>query len=415
MIDLTQTQFTDYLVGQFMDKTQQLVTVLIHIPGAGVLSKIGGHSYEDADIYFDGDTPVMIQTQVSDTFDVLQIKSCTINLYVRNYLGNILFTGDARNLIVNVWKGNKCLFAGFIECNIYNQPYNKRYDSLSLQATDALATLQYYPYRGIQTQQDYDEFRSQADKVSFETVVSNILGKLPCLDLLNERANSIYYDGSVRTSSTAAATSIFTDCYIYDLLWAGEEKDDLMHEDEVLEESLKFFDLHILQDGCNFYIYNWQTIKNRQTIDWNPIAISDSYYVSNSKMIVFEDEAREALVDVSDSTNIIPGNLLEIGYEDEISYFRGNYINYEYAVLPDNSTQHTGKWRYADLSDWIFLNVVNDTIYILVQDSAGNYVVTELKEAPQQCYDTSTGDFVYTYYEVSGTEYIVVSTENTED
>ena len=385
------------LVGQFKDKCQELVTVLIHIPGAGVLSKIGGNSYEDADIYFDADSPVTIKTEVTDTFDVLQIKSCTINLYVRTYLGNILFTGDARNLIVNVWKNNKCLFSGFIEPNVYNQPYNKRYDSLNLQATDAIATLQYYPYRGIQTQQDYDEFRSYADKVSFETVVSNVLGKLPVLDLLNERPNSIYYDGSIRTSSTAAATSIWTDCYIYDLLWAGEEKDDLMNDDQVLEELLKYLDLHIIQEGCNFFIYNWATIRNRQTIDWYPIAISDSYYVSNSKMMFFDGDAREALVSVTDSTDVIPGNPLEIGYEDEINYVNGAYVNYQYAVLPDESTARTGKWRYADLGDWDFLyRQINgeDKFFILVQDPDGSYRLEELKLAPDQCYNEGyVGDF----------------------
>jgi hypothetical protein len=150
-------------------------------------------------------------------------------------------------------------------------------------------------------------------------------------------------------------------------------------------------------------------------IDWYPLVITEGYYVSQSKMIMSSGNAREMLIDVNDSDNTIPGNLLETDYDDAISYLNGKYINYEYAVLPDNSTMHTGNWRYADLSDWMFLDVTDDKVYILVQDSDGNYVVAELKEAPEQCFDPSTGEFIYTYYVVDDDEYIVVDDENTED
>jgi hypothetical protein len=128
-----------------MTKTNQTILVIIKIPGAGALPRIGGHSYEESDIYF-GSDPIEIETSFDDSFEVMITKSCKINLFTKKYLGDLLFTSDSRNIIVNVWEiGNdnyqKCLFSGFLEPNIYNQPYNHTYDALTLNCTCALCTL----------------------------------------------------------------------------------------------------------------------------------------------------------------------------------------------------------------------------------------------------------------------------------
>ena len=411
MIDLTQNSYQDYLVGQFMDRTQQSIFVIFHIPNAGTLKRIGGRSYEEADVYFSGDSPVEITTEVSDTFDVSLMKMCTVNLLVKKHLA-LLFTGDPRKIICNVFRRErqgtmKLLFAGFVEPNIYNQPYVDNYDSLSVTCTDALATCQYYPYRQLQTKSQYDEYKNQADKITFEAIISNILGKLPNLNLLSDTPNSIYYDGSVRPSENAHPTSIFTDVNVYELLFLGEDKDDLLQENEVLDEVLKYLSLHIIQQGADFFIFSWASIKNRQTIDFYPMCISDAYYVSSSKMIIFEGEARELLVNVSDDSDTLPGNLLDTEYENDISYLNGKYVNYEVSVLPDNSKARTGNWRYADLSDWPFLDAVDSSVYVLAQDAEGNYNIEELRLAPEQCFDAS-GNFIYSTYNVIDNDYTVI-------
>lgn len=125
MIDLTQDIQQDYLIGEFKTKNGQIILLIIYIPGAGPLKRIARESTEDADIYFAQD-PIEIQTEVSDTFTTIMTKSCKISLYCKNHLADLLFTGDARNIIVNVWQiaadgYQKCLFSGFLEPNVYNQ------------------------------------------------------------------------------------------------------------------------------------------------------------------------------------------------------------------------------------------------------------------------------------------------------
>ena len=205
-----------------------------------------------------------------------------------------------------------------------------------------------------------------------QSIFTSIFARLPRLNLLTEGGNKIYYDGSIRTGENASPTSIFTDVYLYEMMFGGggesKSKDDLSTEEVVIEDILKYFDLHIVSDGYNFFIFNWLSIKNRQTINWYPINFDDSYYVSQSKMMMFEGDAVELLVNTSDSTDTLPGNALETGYEDAIVYRDGKYINQQYAILPDDTSVLTGSWRYADLSDFDFLKSGND-YYIFTQDA----------------------------------------------
>lgn len=408
MIDLTQDIQQDYLIGEFKTKNGQIILLIIYIPGAGPLRRIARESTENADIYFAQD-PIEIQTEVSDTFTTIMTKSCKISLYCKNHLADLLFTGDARNIIVNVWQiaadgYQKCLFAGFVEPNVYNQQFAVNYDTLTLNCTCPLCTFQYYPYKNIQTKDAYTSFVQSAGKVSIQSIFTSIFSRLPKLNLLTENGNNIYFDGSIRPNANSYATALFTDVYLYELMFAGESKDELNTEEEIIESILKYFDLHIISDGYNFFIFNWLSIKNRQTINWYPIVFKDSYYVSQSKMMMFEGDAVELLVNTSDTSDTLPGNALSTDYESAIVYRDNKYINQEYCVLPDGTTAYTGKWRFADLSDFDFIKDDENHYYILVQDAEGNYTKEELKDAPEQCFKSSS--FIYSFFIVDEDEYI---------
>lgn len=48
---------------------------------------------------------------------------------------------------------------------------------------------------------------------------------------------------------------------ISDLLFLGDDESDVWQQDEVLEELFKYLNLHIVQDGFNFYIFSWESVK----------------------------------------------------------------------------------------------------------------------------------------------------------
>lgn len=388
-----------YIYGSFADKNNMQVRVYIKIPQTGQNILIG--SGEEPDIYFDKD-PVSISTEMDETMDVFIYHSCTIKLYIKKYMGDSLFSGFSRDVIVNVWKSGICLFAGFVEPNVYNQDYNHVYDKVTINCTDGLATLQYFPYKNIYTQSEYDAAKETANKITYSSIIGNIMSQIPKLDITNGRNNSIYYDGSIRVSASDSATEIFDKITVYELLFYGEEKDDLQNSDEIIEEILKYLDLHIVQDGTNFFIFNWQSIKNRRTINWYPICLSDTYYVAQSRMVVRNSVPRQALVSILDESSVIPGNVLPTSYEDEIVYYDNAYINWQDATLPNQTKAKTGNYRLADLTDWDFLIKNKDSI--LKTSIYGDYDETSLRTAPAQCYENE--QFKYPYYTVSQNEFL---------
>ena len=160
-------------------------------------------------------------------------------------------------MIVNVWEGDKCIFAGFVEPNIYNQPWDKEWVSLSLSCTDAVATLQYYNYQNLINEEQYNDYKMHSGSIKLITILSDMLRAIPTLDLRNGLSNIIYYDGSVRLSKTASATSIWDEVQLYELLFVGDEVDDVWTLEDAFTEILKYFNLHMRQEGLHIYIYHW--------------------------------------------------------------------------------------------------------------------------------------------------------------
>lgn len=166
--------------GQFRNIEDEMITVYIQTDrNSDTVVEIGE---EDGDIFFDKD-PINIEMDVDNTFDVMFIKSCEINLITKKYLGDTLFTGDSRAVIVNVWKGTQCVFAGFVEPNIYTQPFDHYYDSLTLNATDALGTLQYFNYGNLNDVESYNRRKNKYGEVTFSQVLNDILRSIPTMNL----------------------------------------------------------------------------------------------------------------------------------------------------------------------------------------------------------------------------------------
>ena len=59
------------------------------------------------------DGPVEIESQVSDTFDVLLKYQASVRLLVKNFTPD-LFCASCRDAVVNIYREGECLFAGFI-------------------------------------------------------------------------------------------------------------------------------------------------------------------------------------------------------------------------------------------------------------------------------------------------------------
>jgi hypothetical protein len=260
-----------YIHGSFL--SQQSDTITVHIVTGNDRTQTIEIGTEKADVYFSED-PAEIENEVNDTFDVLLRNSAKIRLLCGNLIKD-LFSTSCRDAVVNIYKNDTCIFAGFIEPQTLSQPYNNRWDELELNCIDALSALQYSKYKNVGALGVIYAFvKAEAAQRSFYDIATEILkGVTEGLDILGNQNIKFWYDGRKAVDAqTANRYQVFKQLSISDLLFLGDDESDVWQQDEVLEELLKYLNLHIVQDGFNFYIFSWESVKaTPDKIIWHDI------------------------------------------------------------------------------------------------------------------------------------------------
>jgi hypothetical protein len=287
-----------YIHGSFL--SQQSDTITVHIVTGNDRTQTLEIGTEKADVYF-SDDPAEIENEVNDTFDVLLRNSAKIRLLCGNLITD-LFSTSCRDAVVNIYKNDTCIFAGFIEPQTLSQPYNDRWDELELNCIDALSALQYSKYKNVGALGVIYAFvKAEAAQRSFYEIATEILqGVTDELDILGNQNIKFWYDGSKAVDAqTANRYQVFKQLSISDLLFLGDDESDVWQQDEVLEELLKYLNLHIVQDGFNFYIFSWESVKAApDKIIWHDI-------VANSTKTTAQQAVTIALANVADCDTTI--------------------------------------------------------------------------------------------------------------
>lgn len=287
-----------YIHGSFL--SQQSDTITVHIVTGNDRTQTIEIGTEKADVYFSED-PAEIENEVNDTFDVLLRNSAIIRLLCGNLIKDI-FSTSCRDAVVNIYKNDTCIFAGFIEPQTLSQPYNDRWDELELNCIDALSALQYSKYKNVGALGVVYAFvKAEAAQRSFYDIATEILqGVTEGLDILGNQNIKFWYDGSKAVDAqTANRYQVFKQLSISDLLFLGDDESDVWQQDEVLEELLKYLNLHIVQDGFNFYIFSWESVKaTPDKIIWHDI-------VANSTKTTAQQAVTIALANVADCDTTI--------------------------------------------------------------------------------------------------------------
>ena len=287
-----------YIHGGFL--SQQSDTITVHIVTGNDRTQTIEIGTEKADVYF-SDDPAEIENEVNDTFDVLLRNSAKIRLLCGNLITD-LFSTSCRDAVVNIYKNDTCIFAGFIEPQTLSQPYNDRWDELELNCIDALSALQYSKYKNVGALGVIYAFvKAEAAQRSFYDIATEILqGVTEGLDILGNQNIKFWYDGSKAVDAqTANRYQVFRQLSISDLLFMGDDESDVWQQDEVLEELLKYLNLHIVQDGFNFYIFSWESVKaTPDKIIWHDI-------VANGTKTTAQQAVTIALANVADCDTTI--------------------------------------------------------------------------------------------------------------
>ena len=259
-----------YLHGHFYNQKEERIEVHILTGGDRIKETVIGE--KNGELSFTDD-PVELTSQVNDTFDHLLCQQATVRLLARNFVPDF-FCASCRDAVVNIYREGKCLFAGFIEPQSYSQGYNEEFDEIELSCIDALTALQYAKYRDVGSLGVlYNVVKAEAEQRTFLAMLKEILGGVTTeLDIVGGNAMRYLYDGSKAVDDLAGNRyAIFGQLTVSELLFLGDEEDDVWQQDEVLEEILKYLNLHIVQDGLTFYLFSWESVKGDERIYWRDL------------------------------------------------------------------------------------------------------------------------------------------------
>ena len=336
------------LRGEFRDLSDELLTVLIKNGGSGDVKEIGKDG-----LYFAAD-PVQIEENIDLTQHLIR-KSATINLVVSDYLGDLLFTGAARDIVVNIWKGSECVFAGYVEPATFSQPFNSNVDEFTLNCTDYLSTLQYTSYKNI-VPLNYRRAVLEAGNVSFKEILGLIFDTKG-LNLSNNQKPRLYYDQSKGTAKGKEGT-VFDELCVSELFIIGKDEDSTWNMEDCLKEVMQYLNLHIRQEGLDFYIYDWDTLVQGKEISWldletgnvvgkqpQSIIINPSHYAGSDTDISTSDVINQFQLTCSleGQDTIIESPLAEDSLK---SHYRGQQL-----ILTEISSLGSGKSAHSAFLD----------------------------------------------------------------
>ena len=244
--------------GTFYDIDNNLITVTItKDDGTNDAVTIGGN-----DLYFAGE-PITIETNMDSTFDPIIRKSCTINLLTRNYIGDMLWSANAHDIRVEVKRGTTTIFYGFVEPNTFSQPYVEL-DEFSINCIDVLSALQYYNYKDA-TMTTYPTLKANAATVDFRSLMMDSLNNALQDDVSSYR---VLYDRSKGVTRTTTSTT-FVKLGMSENFLFGETFDDIWTSEDVVSQTLQYLNLHIIQQGKDFFIFDWDTLRKRRNTWYN--------------------------------------------------------------------------------------------------------------------------------------------------
>lgn len=236
--------------GTFKNVNNQTITVRIENTSLGSgTRKIGENG-----LFFTGD-PIHITTNNDDTFQTIIRKSCEINFATSAYVGDLFFAQNARSVTVEITKGSECLFYGFVDPGTFTQPYTNPLDEFSINCIDCLSTLQYYNYNNA-TIRNYDQLKASADNVTFYGILQGIFDS-------SIKKGVILFDKSKGLTSTTTQ-NVFENLGVAENIMFGEDFEDIWTQEQTLNEMLQYLNLHIIQEGKDYLIFDWDTIRNRR-------------------------------------------------------------------------------------------------------------------------------------------------------
>ena len=381
------------IYGTFQNINNETVEVEI------INTSIEGNQVEIGEdgLYFSAD-PIEIETNNDDTFEHIIKKTATINLVTDEYVGNLFFAENSRSVSVEINKGNECLFYGFVDPNTFSQPYTSPLDGFSINCIDCLSTLQYYNYNDA-TIRNFDTKKKTASTTSFYDILTDMFDS----SILK---GNIYYDKSKGLTS-GTTQNVFENLGISESILYGDEFDDVWTQEQTLNEIMQYLNLHIIQEGKNYFIFDWNTIRNRRTT-WINLITKANYSLTPQQITLLNTMHSD------NNTNISIADVYnQIQVKDDLQDF--NTLIESPLEKDDLSSLYTGKQLY--MTEYISEGSgdhAHDALVNMIHGNTTNYdgasmvdwYIQAMHNSNWNCYINGNKTLLETIAETDGDKYI---------
>lgn len=389
------------LSGTFLDINDTSIEVVIENKSIATSDIVIGCAGDNTNVFF-ADDPLSVDEDYDSTFDVMVQKSGQLTLLTKgdtNLVG-ILFANNQHNVTITINKGGHCVFYGFVEPNVYSQDYAEEYTQLDINFTDFLSTLQYGKLSDAST---YNEAKQAASTLSFKDYIE----AMGFFDIGN-----VYFDKSSKVSDTE--TDTLSGIGVSGSLFFGDTEDDEWTFEDILKEILQYLNLHIIQIGTDFYIFDWSTLtqsreaNEKDTMDFlclNDGSVQPLYFPKKSYRITKPDYAsNDTQISVDEVYNQIQvkcdlknlETIVESPLDSEklVSLYPKRFLYCtEYAVKKKNN-KPTSAINVDDFNkiihnqsvdnenahkyDWYMRPLLNNSWKFYLNKSVGNYTIESI-------------------------------------
>ena len=257
-----------YLHGETINSRDRRVSVEILTQGRRVPEiKLGVD-----DVYLDVGG-VTIEGDISSLTDVVLARSATILLVSAKWLPE-LHASDYRDSVVIIKVEDEVVFAGHIQPQSYSQGFADFYDSYEINCIDALSAADLTRYRDVGSlDAPWDEVRAGAVSLSMGEIVAGIIADLSApFEALGVECTTEWV--SSRPLDTTGA-ELRDRGLLSELLFLGGDEDETWTRKRVLEEILRYMDLHIVQEGSVFRIFGWESVTDEEAVEVSTRIVAD--------------------------------------------------------------------------------------------------------------------------------------------
>lgn len=337
------------------------------------------------------DDPIEIDVDCEDSFTHIITTSAKISFLTKTWLGDYLFGDNYTSIPVEIKKGDSILFAGYVTPNTFSQDYAEMWEILEINCVDGLSIME---NRHVTDSTDYETLKMNVNTRTFSNILlgTGIVSTNQNYVLTQQHTPKLYFDCSKKYSTY---DNIFNGLMISSGLFLGDSEDDVWTYWEIIEEMMRYLNLHIVQIGYDFYMFDWENIRNNTSITWldivnnttttktfNIIALTKDKYGSNDTQLSMADVFNQIQVkdDITELETVITSPFdddtllpLDVKQKYLVEYgSNGKDIDSLVSMMVMAFTNDTPQNDYSYKKEW-YTQIFNCTDWTFKLNDVDNY------------------------------------------